>query len=68
MRTWTVPGWGNAEEPRRGGQRDGCARCGAGGALREASLVPYHKGGRRVPANRQRMCRDCLRLKRMEDH
>lgn len=68
MRTWTAPGWGPSDEPPRRNQGDGCARCGAGGALREASIVPYHKGGRKTPGNRQWLCRHCLRLKRLEDH
>ncbi len=67
MRTWTFQGWGGDGWRPPAGSGDGCARCGAGGPLKQASVVPFHKGGQHGPRNRQWLCRECLRLKRAED-
>lgn len=67
MRRWAPPGWNGSPAPDPPPSQDGCTRCGAGGTLHGASVVPHHKGGRKGPRNRQWLCRHCLRMKRMED-
>ena len=55
----------NGGEPRH--DPSACARCGAAGAVKLATVVPLHKGGRRVRANLRGLCAECLRIKRAED-
>lgn len=55
----------NGGEPRH--DPSACARCGAAGAVKLATIVPVHKGGRRVRSNMRGLCAECLRIKRAED-
>ena len=71
MERWTFPGLPGRpirlDAPGARVDSDTCGRCGAGGVVKVATIVPVHKGGRRVRSNMRGLCAECLRIKHAED-
>ncbi|MFM9182154.1 MAG: hypothetical protein ACKOV8_13075 [Phycisphaerales bacterium] len=71
MERWTFPGLPGRpirlDAPGARVDSDTCGRFGAGGVVKVATIVPVHKGGRRVRSNMRGLCAECLRIKRAED-